>query len=199
MKNWRTWQWISILLAIVCTLFWEYYPLEDAVKRLNKLPTQGANYLGRDIALSDNERAIFKDVHIIKRQYIVNNEPYAISIIDGTHNRGLVHDPTYCFYGSGWKIIEKKYIKVPKGEAVVYTMVRGFMRKQALLVFSNGRSQYTSMSRYWRETVLRRLTLGYSHEEPVRIIVQTLRPLSKSTPAPNWEDFVRNFPELWEI
>ena len=125
---------------------------------------RGPDFKGYNISLTPMEKEIFHDVNMIKRIYEIGKEKSFIYALDGTHNRHAVHDPTYCFRGSGWEIVSQDYYPIPGGNALLFKLYKQDtnQKKEALLWFSDGTHHYASPLRYWLETALRRLTLGYS-------------------------------------
>jgi len=166
--------WIFLAIAILLGLIWQLYPLQDARHRMNTLPVIGAGFEGRDLPLSPLEENFFKNVNVFKRLYVVNNQIFFVTALDGTHNRHVVHDPYYCFRGAGWEILSEKKFPLPNGNANIVEISKGSERKTAIYWFSDGTSQFTSPWKYWWEATLRRLTLGWSGPEPILIMIQPL-------------------------
>ncbi len=166
--------WTALVLAIFLTALWQFYPLPDATKRFETLPLMGIGYAGRDVPLSDFERTFFQGVNVIKRLYQVDNQLYFVTVLDGTHNRHVVHDPYYCFRGSGWQILSEREIQLRNGQAREVEISKDDQHKSALFWFSDTRQQYDSPLKFWWEATKRRLTLGNSGKEPVLIMIQPL-------------------------
>lgn len=182
-------------IAIVLGALWQLFPLTDADIRIRQLPLLGPNISGQDIPLSSEEEELFKRVNIVKRVYKVGKDSYFIYILDGTNNRHAVHDPTYCFTGSGFQVVSDSPITLSKGSGSLYVLKKGTAEKQALIWFSDGKEQFASPLLYWWKATLRRLTMGYSGEEPVLIVVQPLNTESHF----DWQKLLNDFPELKEI
>ena len=124
---------------ILLSLIWQFYPLPDAQKRLDALPLYGKDFVSQDIPLSDFEETFFKNVNIIKRIYRIDSITYFVTVLDGTRNRHIVHDPYYCFTGSGWDIIAKKPFSLEHGDAEEITISKGNRTKGALFWFTEDR------------------------------------------------------------
>ena len=193
-KNTRIFLWAGLVIAILLGLFWQFYPLPDAQTRMDALPLFGNDYIGKNIPLTSFENSFFKGVNIIKRIYNVKKQEFFIAILDGTHNRHIVHDPYYCFRGLGWTIDDERHFTTPYGHAALLTISKDKERKEALFWFTDGSQQYTSPMRYWWQTTLRRLTLGRSGPEPILVIVQPMN----ETPV-NWDEFKASFPALFHL
>lgn len=166
--------WCLLALACTCALLWQFVRLPNATDRLLKIPSKGPGFYSTDIALSKDEKEIFSTINLIKRIYSVDGEKYFIYVLDGTENRHVVHDPTYCFRGDGWEISDYKKIPIENGIGGLYTLKRGSEVKEALLWFSDGKIKYAWPMQYWFQATLRRLTLGWSGGEPILYVIQPL-------------------------
>ena len=186
--------WIGLIITITLGALWQFYPLPDAQDRLDTLPLQGETFQGKDSPLTDFEKHAFKEVNLIKRIYQAGSQKCFLTVLDGTHNRHIVHDPFYCFRGSGWKLLSKKQIPIDKGHATLLKMRRGIQRREALVWFSDGQKQHASAMTYFVQTTLRRLTLGYSGEEPLLIVIQPL-----NTQTLNWKALINDIPDLQKL
>lgn len=186
--------WLGLLLALSVGLIWQFYPLPDASARLDSLPMKGLGVTGENIPLSDFEQSFFKGVNVIKRGYKVGNELFFITMLDGTNNRHIVHDPYYCLKGSGWTMLTEKDLPIPKGTAKLVELEKNGEQREAIFWFSDGYANYTSPISYWWNTTVRRLTLGRSGPEPILIMVQ---PISKQ--PVDWSEFKRTFPEIFTL
>lgn len=177
---------LTLIVAISLGLLWQFYPLTDAKSRLQALPLEGASFVGYDVPLNDFEDKNFHNVNLIKRVYRINHENYMVTVLDGTHNRHAVHDPYYCFTGSGWGIVSKNGYDFGKGVGEELQLSRGSKSRAALFWFSDGKKIFNSPLEYWWKATLRRITLGKSGEEPVLIMIQPL----DSVPKVDWSKVV---------
>lgn len=193
-KQIRTSLWIAIFFAIVLGMVWQFYPLPDALARIDSLPLIGKNFIGKNVPLSDFEKNFFKGINLIKRDYNIGNQTFFIIALDGTHNRHVVHDPYYCFRGMGWTILQERTIEIPGGQAAILNIEKGGVQKEAMFWFSSETERYISPLRYWWQATLRRLTLGRSGPEPILIMVQPIN----QTPV-DWNQLPELFPQLFEI
>lgn len=166
--------WVFLALAIVIGGIWEFYPLPDARERMEKLPLIGEGFKGQNVPLTDFEKQFFKGVDVIKRVYLIDKSWYFVSLLDGTHNRHIVHDPRYCFRGAGWTILSEKPFPLPHGEGNQVALLKDNERREAVYWYTDGSKQYSSPMYYWWETTLRRLSLGRSGPEPILVIIQPL-------------------------
>ncbi len=182
---------VFLLFVILIGLVWQFTDLPDAKARIESLPLNGKNLSGYDVPLTPSEEAFFKGVNAIKRIYKVGNQTFFLYALDGTHNRHAVHDPTYCFKGSGWDITNEKNFPLKDGSGLLFTLNKGYQTKEALVWFSDGVHNYNSPFKYWLATTLRRLTLGRSGAEPVLVSIQPL--LTKTL---DWNEIFKQFPEL---
>jgi hypothetical protein len=184
----------ALLLAVGLGLLWEYFELPNAKPRLARLPLVGARFIGREIGMTDWEKDFFQDVHVMKRFYRVGGQTFFVTILDGTRDRHAVHDPFYCFRGEGWTLNDRVTLAVPGGEAHIMRMEKNGENFETMYWFTNGDVRHASMLKYLWQTTLRRLTLGQSGSEPVRVMIQ---PIDASTL--DWAAIVDDFPELFEL
>lgn len=190
----RNYLWIFLACAVLVGMLWQFYPLPDALKRMNALPLWGEGYIGKDVPLTPFEQSFFKDVNVIKRIYNVKGQDFFITALDGTHNRHIVHDPYYCFKGTGWTILSERPLHLPHGEATILEISKGEEKKEALFWFSDGKAPYSSAIKYWWQATLRRMTLGLSGQEPILVIVQPLH----NKPV-DWDKFQQQFQALFKL
>lgn len=191
----RKWLWTALGLFVILGLVWQFFPLSDASLRLQNLPYLGKGYIGRSLPLTDQEIQTFYNVGLLKRLYEVGKQKLFITVLDGTHNRHVVHDPFYCFRGSGWEEMSRENVTLPGGgDATLLQLKHNNERKEAIYWFSDGVQHYASPTRYWLQATLRRLTLGRSGAEPVLIVVQ---PLDES--KLDWQTLLKQFPELLQL
>ena len=186
--------WIALCLAIFLGALWQFYPIPSASDRMARLPLYGVAYTGKDIELNSFEEIFFKNVNVVKRVYKIGGQNLFVTALDGTRNRHLVHDPYYCFRGSGWEVVSEKPLQIPGGVASLVNLKNDKESKEAIFWFSNGKEHYSSPLKYWWETVLRRLTLGRSGPEPILILVQPL-----NDEKVDWSQLAVQFPELFTI
>ena len=181
--------WALLVVALGIGFLWEMYPLKSATSRIEKLPLSGINFQAESLPLNEQDLEFMKGANAYKYLLVFNQQSFFITIMDGTKNRHAIHDPTYCFVGAGWKVANEERIHFENGYGTLLTMERGANSNEALYFFSDGLRQYSSVIRYWWDTMIRRLTLGKISEEPILIIVQ---PIQIDT-AVNWERLSRQF------
>lgn len=186
--------WIFLAASILLGAIWQFYPLPTAQNRLQRFPLISKTFKGQDVSLSESEDKFFKGVDLLKRVYKIGDKHFFVILIDGSKNRHTVHDPYYCFKGSGWNIDSEKPFLLPKGTAKLLEISKGKEKQQALFWFSDGMSQYSSALKYWWETTLRRITLGVSGQEPLLIIIQPIEP----GPV-NWNQVLHIFKPILEV
>ncbi|MCB1111258.1 MAG: exosortase-associated EpsI family protein [Chlamydiales bacterium] len=186
--------WTFFIASVLLGIVWQFYPLPDAKNRIEALPLNGSGFEGKELFLTPFEEKFFAGVNVVKRIYRVGKQMMFITILDGTKNRHVVHDPYYCFRGAGWEILSSEDVKIPHGDATLLHIKRDDEEKQALFWFSDQNGNYTSPMRYWWQSTVRRLTLGASGPEPVLILVQ---PINGSNI--NLEDLEIDFPALFHV
>lgn len=166
--------WIGLAAAIVLGLIWQLYPLPDAKTRIDTLPLVGQGFIGMDVPENEFEQQFFKGVNVVKRIYRIGYENYFVTVLDGTRNRHVVHDPYYCFTGSGWTILDKKAFPMKDGEAEQLIISKNNREKAAIFWFTDGTTVYHSPFEYWWKSTIRRLTLGRSGQESLLIMIQPM-------------------------
>jgi hypothetical protein len=192
-KNKENILWCIVACAMTLGLVWQFIRLPDGAERLAQLYPNGPGYSSTELSLTPQEKSFFNEINMIKRLYVIHKEKYFIYILDGTADRHAVHDPTYCFRGDGWKIVSQKDIPIDKGYAGLYTLEKGNKKKQALLWFSDGKTRYSWPMHYWFAATLRRLTLGWSGQEPLLFVVQPLND------DPKWLDHLDEIVSILNI
>jgi hypothetical protein len=164
----------ALLAAIGLAFLWDLVPLPDAQARVNQLPMSGLGFTGLNVPLNETEKSIYGAAQVVKRIYRVGHRDFAVVIIDGTHNRHAVHDPTYCFRGAGWEISGERELSVPGGAAKIVTLQKGAETRTASFWFSDGQTRHGSVAWCWWQMACRRLTFGASGAQPVLALVQPL-------------------------
>lgn len=186
--------WGLLALGLGIAFLGEFIRLPDASPRLDAFPLSGFGFAGRELPLNEHERAIFGRARVVKRLYQVGRQRVVVQIVDATRDRHAVHDPMYCFRGAGWEPAARRDLRIPGGTAQQLTLRRSALQAEAVFWFSNGRTRHDSASRHWRETILRRLSLGRSGPEPVLVILQPL-----SGESVDWTELFDRFPALFEV
>lgn len=191
----QTYLWLALALAVILGSVWQFYPLKNASIRMNSLPLSGPNFVGEEVPLTETEKTFFANVGIVKRVYKINNQLFLITALDGTNNRHAVHDPYYCFRGSGWEMTHEEDFKMPRGTAKLVELKMGDKKKAALYWFSDGKETYGSPMKYWIQTTLRRLTLGWTGQEPILIMFQPI----DATQDVDWKTVLNTFYPILKI
>ena len=171
----RHWRWVLLVFVAIVALLWPTVPLKDSSHRLAKLPKFGPGFVTKELELSDADRKQLGKATAVQRLVITDDGSRMIlNVIDGTHNRHAVHDPSYCFAGAGWKIEYTEKIDLSHGEGIFLHMRKGNQQSGALCFFDDGKRQFPSAISYWMRTSLRRLTLGASGDEPILVLIRSL-------------------------
>ena len=188
------WLWIFLFAALLLSIIWQFFPLGDAQARMQRLPLYGQDFEGYIVPLSPEEQKTFHEIAVIKRIYQIGTQKCFLYVLDGTNNRHLVHDPAYCFRGSGWEIAQDQPFPLRHGVASLVLLTKGNERKDALYWYADGAVPFRSPFVYWWKTTLRRLTLGLSGPEPVLVVIQPL-----DTQTLNLIQLVDDFPALNDL
>ena len=166
--------WIFLSIAIILGIIWQAYPLSDAKRRMDAIPMNGPGFQGENIAATPFEANFFQGVNMMKRVYKIEDKSYFVTILDGTHNRHVIHDPFYCIEGSGWKIVNEEPLHLKNGEANLVHIRKDGTAREVVFWFSDSNKRFTSPLSYWLQATLRRITLGWSGPEPLLIMIQPL-------------------------
>lgn len=178
----------TMAALIVASQLW---PLPDASDRIARLPLHGIWHRSAPVELAGWERETFRRATVVKRIAVVQRERFALTVIDGSHNRQAVHDPEFCFRGAGWTIDSASEVAIPRGRARLLRLRKGAATAEALFWFSDGTESFAAPARYWLAATWRRLTFGASGAEPVLVLLTSL-----DAAPPRWEAVLTHWPEL---
>lgn len=170
----RVWLWLALAVACACSYLWTRPASGDAGLRLAGIPLAGAGFEGADLKLDPAAQRILGRAAFLHRRYVFGGREVYVTVIDGSRDRHVVHDPRYCFEGAGWHARAAPPVPVAGGSAQPLGLSRDGQNLQALFWFTDGVSRHASVVRYWWQTVLRRLTLGRSGPEPIIVVVQSV-------------------------
>ncbi len=170
----RKLQIVLLVLLPIMAVTWELAPLQGSGgDRLSEIPLRGEHFQGTEVPPTAREIELLGGASIVKRHYLFDGRPFAVTVIDGTQNRKAVHDPSYCFRGSGGELIHDGHIDLPDGEARHLRVRQGAREFEVLLWFTDGRECYSGYLRYRIATALRKLTFGLSGPEPIFVMVRS--------------------------
>lgn len=178
---------VGVALAVIMGALWGFYPLADARARLDRVPARGARFESADLPLSEMERTVFSRVSLLHRRYVLDGRPFYLTVIDGTRDRHVVHDPRYCFQGAGWQVTNEKKLPLAQGHATWLTTTQAGEEAQVVYWFTDGVHRHSSAPKYWWQTTLRRMTLGRAGAEPLLVVLQ-----SSGAAQPNWTSAVND-------
>ena len=159
--------WLLLIACVVLGVLWRAFPPSSAYERLQCLPQATPAGQGRDVPLTESERRWLGSAMAIKRIYRMNGREYLVTAIDGTANRHAVHDPSYC-----WTVTESADLPICGGHARSLRAVENGSDKEVLYWFSDGTTRHTSPLRCLVQTSLRRVTFGWSGQEPVLVLIE---------------------------
>lgn len=185
----KRWFFFVLLAAIILSLGWDYIPLANSVDRLAQLRESGALIGAENLPLSAEDLAALKGAEAIKLCSHFEGRDWTLIAVDGTRNRKFIHDPQYCFQGTGWKCVEKKKLQLTKGKAEILKFTRDGETKLFAYWFDNGTRSFHSMPEFLFQATLRRITLGLSGHEPVFL---TLYPSGNGPTLEEWKSVGQN-------
>lgn len=195
MKNVGPWALgAATVVALLIICLWEFAPLDDASTRIKALPKSGLQFASRDVSLVDTERDIYGAANVIKRICQVGPHQFVLLVVDGSRNRHAVHDPLYCFKGSGWEAGKVNDLPLRGGMGREVLLTKGKERAEVVFWFSDGVNRHGSAMKYWMQTALRRLSFGKSGPEPVLVMLWAVGPQS-----PDWADVFEHFSAVFEL
>jgi hypothetical protein len=165
---------LTLLLLVSASLLLQLIEIDDAAQRLQQFPRSGLGFASKSLRLTDLEKEMIGKARALKAVYHWKGRRYAITVIDGTHDRHAVHDPRYCFRGAGWSIQHEKTVPCLGGQARQLQMSRDGERTEALFFYSDGRRSFDQPLDYWFQATKRRWLRRWGGPEPVLVMVQPL-------------------------
>jgi len=181
--------WSMLAVSIIVGSVWRLCPLPDAQERLRRLVRVTERTHGRDVPITESERERLGEATAVRRVCDVGGAQFTVTAIDGTRNRRVVHDPTYC-----WTVTGSSEMPVDGGTAKMIRVVENGREKEMMYWFSDGTVRHASPIRYLGQTAVRRMTLGWAGREPILVLVE---PCEARTV--NWFRFIDDFPTLFKI
>jgi hypothetical protein len=165
-------RWAALAAAALCVFFWPSpasgtRPLRSALRALSY------GYAGGEIPLTRAEREALAGAEAVKRLYRTSHGRFSLIAIDPSRNRHAVHDPSYCFTGSGWTATDESRVELPGGYGMSYSYERKGRSKRMLYWFSDGSSRHASAPRFWLQSGLRSASLGKSGSAPIFLMLQS--------------------------
>ncbi len=180
-------------LVVLASLAWKLTPLPDARARLGIVAASQGQRL-RVLPLAPWELEYFGKAQATRWLASDNISAMVVTVVDGSGNRGAVHDPGFCFRGAGWSVVDESEMILPHGTAKRVLLRREKEDMEALYWFSDGQHAHGSAVRYWIDATVRRLTLGTSGAEPVLVLVVPAQRVSG-----DWSEWLRRWPALTRL
>jgi hypothetical protein len=166
--------WGALALALVMGVAFDLSRKGADASRIHRIPAKGFGFHSFEIPLSQGELARYKQAEVIKRCYVMGASRFILVAIDGERNRHAVHDPMYCFTGSGWRIVSTESMPIEAGSCTVLHLMKGAVSRDVAYWFTDGRKRHASVVRYWLQATLRRITMGRFGQEPVLVMIQSI-------------------------
>ncbi len=185
--------WAGAIVLATAALVWRLAPLPDAQARIAPLAAGPGQRLD-PMVFATWETEYFGKAKAARWLAQGRAAPVVVTVVDGSGNRRAVHDPGYCFRGAGWTVVTETPLLLAHGEAVQVKLRREGAELEAVYWFSDGQSAYASPMRYWRESTLRRLTLGRSGDEPVLILLVPVQGTRV-----DWPEWLARWPQFDRI
>jgi hypothetical protein len=182
--------WGAAAVIALAAATWRLVPLSDAEARIAPLAA-GPGQRMETLPLKPWEVDFFGEARV-RRWLSQGGGPAVIAtVVDGSRNRRVVHDPAFCFRGAGWTVAADEPLALSNGEARRVILRREGSEMEAVYWFSDGRRAFGSPTHYWLETTWRRLTLGASGPEPVLVLL-----VPAQGRAPNWTEWLAHWPQF---
>ena len=178
MKN-RKSMWLVVALlcgALLLSLQGATHSLKDAKARLAALPLNAAGFRSIDLPLSDAEELVYRHIHVLKKLCTWHGQQAQLVCLDGTQDRHAVHDPRLCFRSAHWEVVSEGVVPHPAGGEMRRLRLRRDNRElETIYWWSTPTGRHASAMKYFMQSSLRRLTQGYSGEEPVLVLLQPVQ------------------------
>ena len=147
--------------------------LKNADARLSALPLNANGFRSTDLSLSPAEEQVYRNIHVLKKLCVLNGEQAQLVCLDGTQDRHAVHDPRLCFRSAQWQVLSETVVPHPAGGEMRRLRLRRDNRElETVYWWSTRTERHASAMKYFVQSSLRRLTQGYSGEEPVLVLLQ---------------------------
>ena len=127
--------------------------------------------------VSDEELQNLKLNKVRKWIAVEDGITWIIVTATGSSGRSKLHDPTYCLVGEGWKLISEKKLIFEQGTALILYLNKNNDHRQCAYMYFNGRVAYFSPLKYWFDTAINNLTLGFIGSETEMILLYPSRNL----------------------
>ena len=186
-SNWAFWMsWILVPVCLWMMFSWRRTEIPDARQRLESIPIQTSLARGRDLPLSADEQRRLGGAFVLKREYVIANRIFRLTIIDGSQNRNAVHDPAYC-----WMVSDRRDIALPDGVASAVTRRDGAASRQAIYWFSDGSDRHASILKFWMNASLKNAGIGSNSNADVMVLLEA----GDGEPV-NWYRVLDLFPDV---
>lgn len=163
----KPWFYILLLAGISLSFLWDYLPRANSVHRLSQLQKNASLIGAENIPLSPDEILELKGAEAVKLALKFEGRVWTLIAVDGSGNRKFIHDPQYCFQGTGWECVEQQKLPLPNGKAEILKFTRDGESKIFAYWFDDDRRTFYSMPEFLFRATLRRITLGLSGKEPI--------------------------------
>ena len=128
--------------AALIAALWQFGPLPDAGNRLDRfsavMKQGGSNFRAQPLPKTEAERAVYGAARVVKEAVAVRGEePFRVTVIDGSRNRHAIHAPAYCFRGAGWQIVAQSDLPLSARfwmQTALRRMTRGHTGSEPVLV-----------------------------------------------------------------
>lgn len=109
------------------------------------------------IPLQPIERTALKESKAVRRFVQANGYRFIVTLIDASNDPHVIHHPSICAGGRGWRTTDSRKIHSSQGTAQLIEMERNSSTKQVIYWFSEGGSRHSSFLRYRLDYYLDRI------------------------------------------
>lgn len=188
------WLWAAFVMLVLGSVVYALAPKPDASQRLADLDLQGVGFKGVSLPFSEQEQDFLGAAEAIKRRYLHGDMTMVMIAIDGTENRHVVHDPSFCYRGAGFEVTAGKTFPLLNGEGEILTLEKGDQSMKVAYWFSDGERRFTGFYEYVFRSALSRLTFGTIWKQPVMVTAHI-----EHQPDFDWAAGVDKFPFLLSL
>lgn len=141
-------------LIVVTNEFLKPVPNTDFV-----WPHTSNEFANKSIEPSMAEKNFHQSSDLYKKAFHINGQNVLVVIIDGKNDRHAIHDPEFCFKGSGWSISNSRKLPINGGQGNLIRLDKNGITSNCLFWFSDGHNKYSSFSQFVAATTLNKLKI----------------------------------------
>jgi len=188
------WLWVAFGSLAFASVLYGVFPKPDASARLAGISYKDIGYTGVELPFSQEEKEFLGPAQATKRRYRHGDTTLVMIVIDGTENRHVVHDPSFCYRGAGLSVMKQESFPLLNGEGVILTVGKGDQSAEIAYWFSDGEHRFSGFTEYIVRSALSRLSFGKIWQQPLMVTLQV-----ETAPQFDWAAGVDKFPFLLDF